>query len=132
MRFFKETITIIFIVIFIFGIDFITNRITQNSIEDVKNNVMKVEENLSNRDNYNKDDTLKNVNQLENEWKEREEKLSFFTEHDELEKVSDAIVILKSNVENNELSDASAKIAELNFEIEHIKNKQKLMWNNIF
>ena len=126
MRFLKEILIIIFIVLFVFGAEFITVKITKNAISEILEGIGKLEGNLDSSD------TLIEMEKLENKWKEKENVLSYFTEKKKKKKVSDDIVIIKSNIENSEYENASEKIAEVKFRMEHIKNKQRLCWNNIF
>ena len=131
MRFVKETIAMIFIIVFILVAEVVTNKIIKESVERINEEVSQIQADLNNQENLHKDDIYDQVIKLENEWKEEEEKLSYFAEHEELEKVSTSIVLLKSNIASEEIANAAERVEELQFRIEHIKNKQKLKWNNI-
>ncbi len=131
MRFVKETIAMIFIIVFILVAEVVTNKIIKESVERINEEVSQIQADLNNQENLHKDDIYDQVIKLENDWKEEEEKLSYFAEHEELEKVSTSIVLLKSNIASEEIANAAERVEELQFRIEHIKNKQKLKWNNI-
>ena len=53
-------------------------------------------------------------------------------EHNELEKVSNDVVIIESNFESDETEKTLENIAELKFMLEHIQEKNKLKLKNIF
>ena len=69
---------------------------------------------------------------LKEKWFKAEKKLSFFAEHDELEKISYAITILEENAKNNEYNDALENIVEANYWLEHVKEKDSFKLKNIF
>ena len=58
--------------------------------------------------------------------------MALFVEHNELEKVSNDIVIIESNFETNETEKILENIAELKFMLEHIEEKNQLKLKNIF
>ena len=72
------------------------------------------------------------VGSLKDKWFIEERKLSFFAEHNELEKISYAITVLEENAKNNEYNDALVNIVEANYWLEHIKEKDSFKLKNIF
>lgn len=72
------------------------------------------------------------VGSLKDKWFIEESKLSFFAEHNELEKISYAITVLEENAKNNEYNDALVNIVEANYWLEHIKEKDSFKLKNIF
>lgn len=132
MRFFKESLALFFIIIFIIGSDIFFSQITEKSVEKMDNKLNILIEKISNEEKFEKEELLKQVKEFESDWNEIEEKLSYFVEHDELEKVTEDIVIMKANVNMEEKEESFQKMEEIKFTIEHIKNKQKLKLNNIF
>ena len=70
--------------------------------------------------------------ELKDKWKQKAESLALFVEHNELEKVSNDIVIIESNFETNETEKILENIAELKFMLEHIEEKNQLKLKNIF
>ena len=89
-------------------------------------------ENALSEENYIKEQEIKKIEELEESWKEIEDKLAYFAEHDELEKVTVAILKTKANIEADMKEDAYEKMQEIKFRIQHIKTKQKFRLNNVF
>ena len=65
-------------------------------------------------------------------WNESEEKLAYFIEHDELEKISSQIAIMNENTNNKEYKLALEDNIETKFLLEHVKDKLKLKIKNVF
>lgn len=126
MRFLKEYIIIILIIVFVILIEVITNSITKKSINDINYSIQKVDESLETSENNEK------INELCDSWKKECDKLSFYMEHDELEKVGKLVDNVKSDIENNNTEDVKQELDEIKFLLEHIKDKQKLQLKNIF
>ena len=64
--------------------------------------------------------------------KEQHDKLAYYIEHDELEKVDTAIINMKSYIETKEYSSAVANLDEGKFILEHIEDKNAFNLVNIF
>ena len=84
MKIFKQIIIITLIVVCVIVLEIITNKITANAIGDISKKMEELEKNID--ENHKK--LNQEVDNLEKEWKEKEEKLSYYLEHDEIEKVS--------------------------------------------
>ena len=74
----------------------------------------------------------KNMESIINNWKEKSDILSFYVEHDELEKVGMYLQEIDSNIETKEYNIAIQSLDTCNFIIEHIKDKYKVSLKNIF
>lgn len=131
MRFLREYLILLFIIIFIIGSDFFISKITKELIEKMDVKINLIDSKLF-VDDYNKEEIMKEINEFEGEWKVTEDKMSYFAEHEELEKVSAEIVAMKSNLEMDRKQEAYENIEKIKFKIEHIKNKQKFELNNVF
>ncbi len=131
MRFLKEVLALSFIVIFLFVSDILIFRFTNKSIEKMDEKIGEIIEIVYN-ETYEKEILLQKIESFENDWKNIEEKLSYFSEHEELEKVSVTTTLMKANVQMDAKEDAYEKMEEIKFRIEHIKNKQRFKLNNIF
>ena len=71
MRFIKETIGIILIIVFVISIEIITEKITNNSLRVISQEITNIEENGEEK-------IEESVNKLSETWKNEEAKLSFF------------------------------------------------------
>ena len=132
MRFLKEIIAIVVIISFLIISDVYISNFTEKSIIEIEEKIDYILENVLSKENYVKEEKIKKIEDFEKAWKDVEDKLAYFIEHNELEKVSVAIVLMKANVEADLREDAYEKMQELKFRIEHIKTKQKLELNNFF
>ena len=132
MKFIKEYIAIIIIVIIIIISDFVTSNIIKKSVQECEVKVNNITNRMLNEENYNEKEVQKEINDLEKRWQSLAEKISFFAEHDELEKVSNEIVVLKANIEINEKENVYESLKEISFKIRHLEQKQKFKLNNVF
>ena len=136
-----KKIWVVFVVIFlVIFLDFITENYTNK----VVNEVNKVLENVNNEIEKGYIDNefvlgkeLKNnikriSKKVLNKWRKNENTLSFYIEHDEIEKVSDKINLLNKQIEIENFTDAISSINEAKFLLKHITEKQSLTWKNIF
>ncbi|MCI8277420.1 MAG: DUF4363 family protein [Clostridia bacterium] len=125
-RFKREIITLIVIIVFIVGIDLITDKIMKNVVDDMVNLIEDIERKIGENLEDVKIDDLKKV------WHEKEVMLAYFSEHDELEKVTVEVTELKSNMENDMKEEAKGNIDKIKFLLKHIEEKEKLKLKNIF
>ena len=130
IRFKKEIIIIFFILVFVLGMEFITSKITQKSLEKIKSQISELEKMI--KENDEKENTLEKLQKIAKEWDKIENYLAFFTEHNELEKIREDIVSMKANLESGEISDFLEKVSHMKFRLECVQNKQKMKWNHIF
>lgn len=125
----KETI----ISIVIIGIIIFFEFYTQNYIEKSVNIMTQLLEELKFEiEQENIDNATAKIEQLEKKWYEIHEKLAYYIEHDELEKVDSAIVQMNSYIKTKEFSLAIAQLEEGKFVLDHIEDKNKLNLQNIF
>ena len=126
---FKELIISIVIIISIFSLDMFTQNYTKKSVSMVT-------EQFSNLETFiledNKEKIQNCVNNIDNNWEEIHDKLAYYIEHDELEKVDTAIVTMKSYIETKDYSSAIAELEEGKFVLEHIQEKNSFNLQNIF
>jgi len=125
----KETIICVIIVIGIFGLEYYTQGFTEKTVNEVTEIFDKIEENILKRDIEQINSEIKNI---DSRWEEKQKKLAYYIEHDELEKVHTAIVTMKSYVKTENFSAAMAELEEGKFVIEHIQEKNAFNLQNIF
>jgi hypothetical protein len=82
--------------------------------------------------NNSNDELLEKASNLKEEWKRVENKLAYFGEHDELEKIGYAITQLEENIRNEEFDDALLNNIESKFWLNHFKEKDSFTLKNIF
>lgn len=141
MKLKKEFIIVTIIIFFICGLEVITDNICEKSIdniykqiESVNTGVKKIQQLKSKNELYDeeKNKLYATFNNLKNDWFKEEGKLSFFSEHDELEKVSKNIVIVQTNLELEEYAIALEHMQEAAYWLNHFKEKDSVKLKNIF
>ena len=125
----KEAIICIVIIIGILGLEFYTQNFTSKSVSEITEIFDKIEEKLEEKD---VEDAQKEINKISGKWEEKQKKLAYYIEHDELEKVHTAIVLMKSYTETQDFPSAMAALEEGKFVIEHIQEKNSFNLQNIF
>ncbi len=125
----KELIICAIIIIGIVGLEFFTQNFTEKTVNEITGIFDKIEENISKREVEQIKNEIKNIN---SQWEEKQKKLAYYIEHDELEKVHTAIVLMKSYTETQDFPSAMAALEEGKFVIEHIQEKNAFNLQNIF
>ena len=127
----KELIICIIIVILIFGGNMITQSYTDSSVTETTNSLKELRD-LIIIDDVNLEKTENKINDICDNWNKRQDILSFYIEHDELEKVKTELTVVKAFIEIEEFSDAVPELDKTIFILEHIQNKNILDLKNIF
>lgn len=137
----KEILLIIIILICVSMLEIITCNIENESINKVSNELDNIVNRIRNaielRDNNNLDNDEKNdmaetIRNFKDFWISEQNKLSIFVEHDELEKVTESLIILEENSRNEEFEEALSNSAEFKYWLYHFEEKGKLKIKNIF
>ena len=77
-------------------------------------------------------DANKDAEKLYNDWQEFEGKAAYYVEHNELEKVSSKVGLIKKTIEIDETDLTVEYLEEIKFLLDHIYDKDKLRLKNIF
>mgnify|MGYP004565085339 FL=1 len=123
---------IIIIIVVILGVsilNIITDKITSESVNSVISDLQELKENLELENNEEIKIRMKNV---EDNWLRKKNKLEYFIEHDELEKVSSEIYIIKGNIEQEKYEDDISEIENTKFILKHLEDKYKFIFKNLF
>lgn len=126
MQFVKETIGIILIILFVVVIEIMTVNITNDSLNNVNNELGVIER------EHNNDELKNKIYNFSNIWKNEEKKLSCFMEHNELEEITKEVNSLVYAIENNKIDSIKERLDNIKFKMEHIKRKQRIRIENIF
>lgn len=128
---YKEIWISIVIVIIVCLADIVSNNYTKNSVKDMSAGLNEIRYELEK--NEKDENTIKNIMaDINKKWRNKNEKLSFYIEHDELEKVETELYALNANVDTKDYEQAIEKIEKCKFILKHIENKEKLSLKNIF
>lgn len=125
---FKEVIISIIIVISIISLDIITQNYTNETVKQTSTMLNSLKEEIK----TNKTNISNDLKEIHKKWEQRREKMAYFIEHDELEKVETNLTNIKSYIDENEIDMAISGIDETKFILEHIKEKNAFNLENIF
>ena len=125
---FKEVMISIIIIVLIFSLDIITQTYTMASVAETSSELNNLKGKIENQNNNLDID----IDKISNNWEKRRQKLSYFIEHDELEKVETCLTNIRSNIETEELEHSIENLDTCIFILEHIRDKEKLSLANIF
>ena len=120
----KEIIISIIIVALIFGLNYVTQRNTDITVETVTENSALEEE-------PNKDKVINYINIAYDRWEELDDIMAYYIEHDELEKVKTALTSAKSYIEVEEYLESIEAIDKCIYILDHIHEKEMFSLDNI-
>lgn len=128
---YKEVWISAIIVICVCLADIFSNNYTKISVKDMEIclSEMRYEIEKNEKDENTIKEKMADINR---KWKNKNEKLSFYIEHDELEKVETELYSLNANIDTQNYEQAIEKIEKCKFILRHIKNKEELSLKNIF
>ncbi len=129
----KELIISIIIVVLIFVGNFITENYTKESVDETTQNLSVLREEIIKKDDEIDIQLVESeINDIYEKWNLRHEKLAFYIEHDELEKVKTELTGLKGYIEKEEYTEAIPELDKSVYILQHIKDKTALNFKNIF
>ena len=128
---YKEIIICLIIVITIIIGNVITQNYTKDKLEAISVDLIQLRQELSNKDiDWEKSrQYFENINK---DWYNMKNNMSYFIEHDELEKVENNFTGLKSFIETQENAEAINELDKGVFTLKHIEDKNSLNLRNIF
>ncbi len=126
---YKEVVICIIIIVMIVSLDIFTQKYTQKTTSEITQIFADLKGEILKED---KNKIGEKVKILDEMWGQKHNKLAYYIEHDELEKVDTAIVCLKSYAETEDYSSAVAELDEGKFVLEHIQKKYAFNLENIF
>ncbi len=128
----KETIICIVIVIAIIIGNYSMQNYTKESVTELSNQLDDLKQEILKIGEKNTEQIKENIKQLQEEWETRHDKLAYFIEHDELEKVETNLIGLDSFMEMEQYPEAISELDKSVFLLRHIEDKYALDLENIF
>lgn len=129
----KETIISTVIVILIIIGNIVTQNFTVDSVETITNQLSELKTVIFEKEeNINEEEIKNKLEEIEKNWESRHDKLAYYIEHDELEKVETNLTSLRSFIETNEYSEAISELDKSVFVLKHIEDKYAFNLENIF
>ena len=126
----EAVITILIILVIIIG-EYLTQRYSEETLGGVQDSLGELKEQILSSE-IEVSELIDKTNQIYNKWEEDNELLSYYLEHNELEKVNTQIVLVRGFLESDTPEDAIPEIEEGIYILEHIKEKEKLSIKNVF
>lgn len=127
----KELVICIFIIILIIALNVITQRYTKECVSQM-NERLDILKEASLEENIQEENITSEIENIENRWNEFQEKLAYYIEHDELEKVETQIFAIKGFSEIKKYDEILPELEKCIFILEHIQDKTKLNIKNVF
>ena len=134
---YKELVISIIIVTSIFVLDYITQKYTDNvineAIQDLNTIKIALKERKEEEEGLDEDEKiLKQASDNYEKWLKYHKRLAFYIEHNELEKVETNYVAGKSFIENAKYEDAMSEVEKTIYVLQHINDKYSVNLENIF
>lgn len=126
---YKEITIIIIIILMIFIGDYITQNFTKNSVNYLTNELSILKKQLTEK-SYK--EANEQVNKIQLKINEVHHKLSYYLEHDEIEKVETDFTACKSLTKMGEFNLAIEELEKTIFVLNHMTDKYSFNLDNIF
>ena len=127
----KETVICVVLVVAIFFGNAITQNYSKKSVDELSQNLLSLRDEITKAEIDN-EKAKKETEKIEKEWKEKYDKLAYYIEHNELEKIEIELTAIKSHIETQEYQDSTSEIDKSVFLLKHIEDKYAFNLQNIF
>ena len=126
----EAVITLVIILVILIG-EYLTQNYSRKTLGGVQDSLRELKEEILNPE-IEVSELIDKTNQIYDKWKEDNQLLSYYLEHDELEKVNTQFVLVRGFLESDTPVDTIPEIEEGIYILEHIKEKEKLSMKNVF
>ncbi len=127
----KEFIICSVIVVTIFWGNYITQNFTKEAVEELTENLTSLRNEMS-QGQVENEKVKEEANKIYEAWKEKYDKLAYYIEHNELEKVETELTAIKSYIETETYQDSISSADKSSFLLKHIEDKYDFNLQNIF
>lgn len=127
----KELIISIFIVLGIFGLNKITQDNTDYTVDTITNQLEVLRQDILKKEPE-KEMATEHADNAYEMWEELDDKMAYYIEHNELEKVKTTLTSIRSFVEVEEYTQAVESIDRCIYVLEKIDEREKVTLDNIF
>lgn len=129
----KELIICLFIFILIIIGNIVTQNYTEKCVANMNEKLKQLKETSMKAKIGEKNEYISNkIKEIEDLWNESQEKLAYYIEHDELEKVETQIFTMSGFNEIEKYDEIVPELEKCVFILEHIQDKTKINIKNIF
>lgn len=127
---YKEIVISIIVIGILTFLDIFTQSFTNETIEYMEQELSSLRQNLVEENNSEQVKTK--MEEIFDVWKEKEEKMAYYIEHAELEKVDTELTALKANILIEEYKEGIPELEKCIFTLSNIKEKSEIKIKNIF
>ncbi len=127
----KELVICIFIIAVIIILNIVTQSYTKECVSQM-NERLDILKEASLEEDIEEENITTEINNIENKWNLLQEKLAFYIEHDELEKVETQILAMKGFAEIKKYDEIVPELDKCIFILKHIQDKTVLNIKNVF
>ena len=121
-KMFKEIFICILILSMIFVGNYITQSYTLKSVNEISSNLVEIKDEMQ-KENIESKKVNDKIGEMSNNLERRHDKLSYYIEHNEIEKLETELTSLKSYVEVEQYDEAINEIDRALILLNHIKDK---------
>ena len=125
----KEILIIVIVLVLVISLDIITNNYTTYAADSLSEQFAELREYTIKKD---KENINKKIQEIDNNWNKYNKNLTYYMEHDELEKVGNSLSALKAHIEVEEFNDSIEDIDENIFILQHIQEKERFSISSLF
>ena len=125
----KELVICVILVILIIIGDIVTQNYTKNTVNYITGELESLKQSLFEKDDDKADEE---ISKIDNKWKDVHDKLAYYIEHDELEKVENNFTACKSLAKTGEYEQSISELEKTVYVLEHITDKYSFNLVNIF
>lgn len=126
----KEFIICTIVIVAVITLNAITGNYTKDSVLIIKEELDSVKVEIEQRGEKNR--IIEKVSKVKEKWDNRYNKLAYYIEHDELEKVELYLVGMDSNIKLEEYAQAMEELNKCIYILEHLEDKYSFNLKNIF
>lgn len=134
----KEIIMILFILGFVVVGHVFTQNYEKNFLTEIEGDLNDLREKLlssneSTEKNFEINENLKNdIDEIKEKWERKYNKLAYYIEHDELEKIETQMVLMSGYIELKQYDYCVIELDKCVFLIEHVRDKDSFQLVNMF
>ncbi len=127
----KEIVICIIIVSMILIGNYITQNYTKQSISELTDELSNIRNKVM-QENIENEKIKEDVKSINKKWKEKYNKLAYYIEHNELEKIETELTAIKSKIETAEIKNAVKNIDKSIFLLKNVRDRYAFNLENIF
>lgn len=125
----EALITVLIVIVILIG-EWVTQKYTKKTLSNVQTELIELKEEILKADT-DVNNLIQKSEEINENWENKNQVLSFYLEHDELEKVNTQIILIKGYLESDTPQDSIPDLEEGVYILEHIKVKEAFTLKNI-